>query len=286
MNPGRRIKLAGLLLIAPICYPPEVAVAQPAPARRVIVRAGPATLQVTVSGHGESIVFIPSRGRSVDDFNSLSKELAEAGYQVILPQPRGIGGSTGPLEGITYHDLASDVAATIQSVVGGPATVIGHDFGGRIARTLASDHPTLVKQLVLLGAPGVVPRSPESERLTTRFWETALSREERLALIRQLFFASGNDASAWEEGWYFDVARAQRASDARTPSKEWLAGGKAPMLIVDGAEDIIAVPENGKKLAAEFPGRVKLVQISNAAHAMLPEQPEQVAKAVVAYLRR
>jgi pimeloyl-ACP methyl ester carboxylesterase len=286
VNPGTRIKLAGLLLVVPICYAPEAAVAQPGPARREIVRAGPATLQVTVSGKGEPIVFIPSRGRSIDDFDNLSKRLVESGYQVILPQPRGIGGSTGPLEGITYHDLASDVAATIQSLVGRAATVIGHDFGGRIARTLASDHPRLVKQLVLLGVAGMVPRSPEVERLTKRFWETALSREDRLAAIRQTFFATGNDARVWEEGWYFDVARAQRASDARTPLKEWLAGGSAPILILEGAEDIIAVPENGKRLAAEFPDRVTLIEISKAAHALLPEQPEQVAKAVLAYLRR
>ena len=46
------------------------------------------------------------------------------------------------------------------------------------------------------------------------------------------------------------------------------------------------MPENGKRLAAEFPDRVKLVEISKAAHALLPEQPEQVANAVLAYLRR
>ena len=88
----------GLLLVVPICYAPEAAVAQPGLARRETVRADPATLQVTVSGKGEPIVFIPSRGRSIDDFDDLSKRLVEAGYQVILPQPRGIGGCTGPLE--------------------------------------------------------------------------------------------------------------------------------------------------------------------------------------------
>ena len=58
------------------------------------------------------------------------------------------------------------------------------------------------------------------------------------------------------------------------------------MLVIYGAEDMIAVPANAKGLAAEFPDRVTLVEITNAGHAMLPEQPEQVAKAVLAYLRR
>src|SRR4051795_2957071 len=145
------IKLATILLTSLVCYRPEPATAQIAQTRHVVVPAGPAALQVTVLGVGEPIVFIPSRGRGVEDFDSLSKHLVDAGYQAILPGPRGIGGSTGPLEGITYHDLASDIAATIRSVVGGPVTVIGHDFGGRIARTVASDHPRLVKQLVIIG---------------------------------------------------------------------------------------------------------------------------------------
>jgi pimeloyl-ACP methyl ester carboxylesterase len=237
-----------------------------------------------VNGKGEPIVFIPSRGRGVEDFDTLSNRLVQAGYQAILPEPRGIGGSTGPLKEITYHDLASDVASTIESLAGRPAIVIGHDFGGRVARTLASDHPLLVKQLILLSAPGMVPRSPEIEKLTTLFWETALSREDRLKAIQQIFFAPGNNARAWEQGWYFEVARAQRAGDARTPLREWWAGGSAPMLVVQGTEDIVAVPENGRSLAAEFPERVTLVEIPHAGHALLPEQPEQVEKAILAYL--
>ena len=44
-------------------------------------------------------------------------------------------------------------------------------------------------------------------------------------MIGQMFFAEGIDAKVWEKSWYLDVARAQRASDARTPLKEWSAGG-------------------------------------------------------------
>ena len=131
-----------------------------------------------------------------------------------------------------------------------------------------------------------MPRSPEMEKLTTHFWESALSREDRLTAIRKIFFAAGNDVPrTWEEGWYFEVARAQRASDARTSLKEWWAGGSAPMLVVQGTEDVVALPENAKRLAAEFPERVTLVEIPHAGHALLPEQPEQVERAILAYLR-
>ena len=287
VNARTGVRVALVILASLICDVPEAAVAQSERTRREIVRTEAATLQVTIRGKGEPIVFIPSRGRGVRDFDALSNRLAQAGYQVILPEPRGIGGSTGPLKDITYHDLASDVAATIESLVGRPATIIGHDFGNRIARTLASDHPRLVKQLILLSAGGMVPRSPEMEKLTTHFWESALSQEDRLTAIREIFFAAGNKVpQTWEEGWYFEVARAQRASDTRTSLKEWWAGGSVPILVVQGTEDVVALPENAKKLAAEFPQRVTLVEISYAGHALLPEQPEQVEKAILAYLHR
>jgi pimeloyl-ACP methyl ester carboxylesterase len=279
------VKRALVIFVAMFCHPPGAPLAQSELTRRETVRAGPATLQVTIRGKGEPVVFIPSRGRGVEDFDALRNRVAQAGYQVILPEPRGIGGSTGPLKEITYHDLASDIAAVVQSLAGRPATIIGHDFGTRVARTLASDHPHLVKQLVLLSAGGTVPRSREMEKLTAQFWERALSREDRLTAIRQIFFAAGNKVPReWEEGWHFEVARAQRASDARTPLKEWWSGGSAPTLVVQGMEDVVALPENARRLATEFPERVTVVEIPHAGHALLPEQPEQVEKAILAYL--
>ena len=286
MDARRQIHAAGILLAAMMLVEPERLAGQSVATGRRVVKAGPATLHVTIKGNGEPIVFIPSRGRGVEDFDDLSARLVQAGYQAILPEPRGIGGSTGPLEEITYHDLASDVAAVIQSLGRGPVTVIAHAFGTRVARTLASDHPGTVKQLILLAAAGAVARSAATEATTTRFWETPLSAEDRLAAIRQVFFAAGNDPRVWAEGWHFEVARAQRASDRRTPLKDWWTGGSAPMLILQGTEDVIVLPENAKRLAAEFPQRVTLVEIAHAGHALLPEQPEAIAKAVLPYLRR
>ena len=286
MNAATRITAASLVVIAMVLAAPAELVAQSGSSRQQVVKAGPATLHVTITGRGEPIVFIPSRGRGVEDFEDLSTRLVQAGYQAILPEPRGIGGSTGPLDGITYHDLASDVAAVIQSVARGPATVVAHAFGTRVARTLAADHPGRVKQLILLAAAGAVPRSAATEATTTRFWETPLPPGDRLAAIRQLFFAAGNDPRVWADGWHFDVARAQRASDAKTPLRDWWTGGSAPMLVLQGTDDVIVLPENAKRLAAEFADRVTVVQIAHAGHALLPEQPDAIAKAVLTFLRR
>jgi pimeloyl-ACP methyl ester carboxylesterase len=265
MNVRNRIEAARFLVLAVLLTHAEL-FPQPRSQELHTVKAGPATIKVTTKGRGEPLVFIPSRGRAVEDFEDLSARLVRAGYRAIMPDPRGIGGSTGPLEGITYHHLASDLAAVIRTISREPVTVIGHAFGTRVARTLASDHPDCVKQLILLAAAGAVPRSAAVEATTTRFWEKPLSRADRLTAIRQVFFAPGNDAYAWVDGWHLDVTRAQRASDSRTPLKDWWSGGSAPMLVLQGADDVIVLPDNAKRLAAEFPDRVTLVEIAHAGH--------------------
>ena len=260
---------------------------QPIAERQVTIRASAATIRVTVRGQGAPIVFIPSLGRGVDDFDDLSKRLAQAGYQALLPDPRGIGGSSGPLAGISLHDMAADVAAVIQSLGGGQrATVVGHALGNRVARMLASDYPNLTERVILLAAGGLVPPTPEVVQEASRVFDPTVSREDRLVALQRVFFARGNDATAWQSGWYFDVMPEQRAAMNRTPLADWWAGGMAPILVLQGTEDINPPAENARRLAAEFPDRVTLVEIPNSGHAMLPEQPERIATAILSYLRR
>jgi len=225
-------------------------------------------------------------GRAVEDFDAVSRRLMQAGYRTILPEPRGIGGSTGPLSGITLHDLATDVAAVIRATSRGPAIIVGHAFGNRVARMVATDHPTLVKQVVLLAVGGTAPMSPETEESFSRVFNSTLSKADRIAAIQRTFFATGNNAAVWEQGWYFNTAGAQNAANRATPVGEWWGAGSAPVLVLQGTEDVVAVPENSRRLAAEYPKRVTIVEIPKAGHAMLPEQPERIVAAIVAYLKR
>ena len=103
--------------------------------------------------------------------------------------------------------------------------------------------------------------------------------------IRATFFARGHDPKVWQDGWYFDVTKAQQAARLATPVKEWWAGGSAPILVLQGTEDVIAVPENSERLAKEFPDRVRIIQIPKAGHAMLPEQPDLIASVILKNLR-
>jgi pimeloyl-ACP methyl ester carboxylesterase len=71
-----------------------------------------------------------------------------------------------------------------------------------------------------------------------------------------------------------------------TKAEAWVAAVVAPILLLQGTEDKIAPPENARRFKQQYGARVTLVEISNAAHAMLPEQPEAIAKAIVNFLQR
>ena len=254
--------------------------------RSPLIDAGAAKIHVVIEGTGHSVLLLPAMGRGVADFTDLSAHLVAAGFQVVRPDPRGIGASSGPTKGLTLHDLGDDIAAVIKSVCGGQATLIGHAFGGRIARIVATDHPDLVKAVVLLAAEERRPTPPDVLHAQLMSYDPTLSVEVRQRLIQKAFFATGNDPSAWQGGWYRKVTRVQMAANHSTQLEEWAAAGTAPVLILQGAEDKIAPLENARRFKQRYAARVTLVEISHAAHAMLPEQPQAIAEAIVNFLRR
>ena len=48
----------------------------------------------------------------------------------------------------------------------------------------------------------------------------------------------------------------------------------------------MALPDNGRQLKAEFGDRVELMELDGAGHALLPERPDAIANAVLAFIAR
>jgi pimeloyl-ACP methyl ester carboxylesterase len=198
------------------------------------------------------------------------------------------------MEQVSLGDLADDVAMVIAVLGGGPAVVIGHAFGQRVARMLATSKPDLVRAVVTLAAGGKIPIPQRARAALAGCFDTSLSAAEHLENVRYGFFADGNDPSVWRDGWHGEVARMQRTAtlglegsgSASLHEQSWWAGGRAPMLVIQGLQDTIALPENGRQLKAAFSNRVELVEIDGAGHALLPEKPEEIADAVLSFLRR
>lgn len=264
----------------------------PAECRRISV-CDEVEILAYVQGKGPVIVLLPSLGRGATDMEELALPLCDAGYRVLRPEPRGHGGSTGPLEGKTLHDWAGDIAAVIRSETDAPVWVVGHAHGNWIARTLASDHPARVRGLILLaGSAGKVPKGtqalpipPEVRAMIERCAEPGLPDRERLEALQRVFFAPGNDARPWLTGWNRHLMAMQTAAQKRTPVDDFFAGGSAPILNVQASHDVVAPPAYANVLREYLGDRVTTLTIDGAGHALLPERLNEVVDGVIGWIR-
>ena len=99
-------------------------------------------------GDGHPVMVLPGFLASDNYLRPLRGWLERMGY---APRASGIKRNTGRLV-----PLAAEVTERLAIAVrenGAPATLIGHSFGGVIARNVARQRPELVRQVITLGAP-------------------------------------------------------------------------------------------------------------------------------------
>ena len=252
---------------------------------REIVRYDNVEIDLIAEGRGPLIVMLPSRGRDSEDFDDVASRLAAAGYRVLRPQPRGAGRSTGPLEGIRLQDLARDVAHVIAREKAGPAVIAGHAYGNWVARMTATDHPTLVRGVVLMAA--AAKAYPEELRaVVQQAGDRSLPDEQRLAALRKGFFLPAHDAAVWLRGWAPVANKAQGVAASATKQAEYWQAGTVPMVDLVPEGDPFKPKTKWNESREEFGARVSVVIIPNASHALIPEQPRAVVDAIVAWIAK
>ena len=190
------------------------------------------------------------------------------------------------MTGLTLRDLASDVTHTITGSGLQKAVVLGHDDGNRTARATAAYFPDRVSAVILVGCGGKVRPDPEAWAALQASFDETLPPDVHLAKVATAFFAPGDDPSPWRGGWYPKVAAMERAAGAGTPISDWWTAGSARLLVVQGDNDRIAPPANADMLKADVGARAEVVHLAPAGHALLPEQPERLAKVVIDFLGR
>jgi pimeloyl-ACP methyl ester carboxylesterase len=233
---------------------------------------------------GSTLLLAPSLGRGAADFSVLAAKLRGLGHAVFAPEPFGMRAdenlADANLETLARHLL--DAAPDDDSAL----VLVGHAFGNWVARMGAVLCPQRVVAVVLLAAAQrVIPTAIKSSIDGSH--DFALADDARLAHLQRAFFAPGNDARAWLSGWHPALVAGQRAAAGRSDRAMWWhAGGVVPILDVQAAGDTISPAANAMELRTELGPRVTTVTIDNAGHALLPEQPEQVAEAVNAFVRQ
>ena len=219
--------------------------------------------------------------------------LAAAGFTAVAVDfPRY--GLSSPVQPYDLAGMAAAVAQLIDQLGMGPALLVGHSMGGRVAQELAARTPQAVGGLVLastspaFGKPG---GDWQLEFLQSRF--APLDAGAGMAgLAAQLVPAMlPADAPAWvragaqalmasvPEATYRSAVAALVDFDRRAN----LPLIKVPTLVITGELDKTAAPEVARKMAERIPGAL-LQTVPAAGHLLPMEQPQAFNTALLAFL--
>jgi len=245
-------------------------------------------VEALIEGAGPDVVLLPSAGRGAEDFAELQAALTAAGYRSLAVNYRGAGQSRGPERELSLRDVVDDVASVITQLCEGPVHVVGHALGNTVARATASYRPDLARSVTAMPCGGhnlaAHPVAPEVMAHFPRCHDHSLSREERLISLGIVFFAPGNDASSWLEGWWPAASWVGQAMQQSNP-EDWQRGGDVPMLIIQPLDDAMLSREAGLEFARSLGPRATYVEVAQCGHAILPEQPQLIAEHLVQFLR-
>lgn len=132
-------------------------------------------------GTGEPLLWLHGSLGCGPDWQHIFKE-PPAGYQLIAPDLRGHGRSTGAGATYSFKQSALDMFALLGHLGIDCARVIGLSGGGITALHMAVLEPSRVTAMVVISAP---PTFPEAARTIQRNFSEATLDESELTLMRR-----------------------------------------------------------------------------------------------------
>jgi pimeloyl-ACP methyl ester carboxylesterase len=117
------------------------------------VTANGTRFHVAESGDGPLVLLLHGFPEFWWTWREQLSSLRRAGYRAVAVDLRGYGGSDKPPRGYDLITAASDAAGLVRSLGEANAVIVGHDWGGLIAWSMAVYFPKVVRRLVAVSVP-------------------------------------------------------------------------------------------------------------------------------------
>ena len=227
-------------------------------------------------GSGDPLVLLHGGLCTNDTWAAQTPVLAER-FRVIAPERRGHGHTADVPGPISYAAMTADTVGFLDTVVAGPADLVGWSDGGIVGLMVAVARPDLVQKLVVIGAnfdiAGVVPEIEEM------FAHMAPDGDE-MAMFRGLYEQHSPDGPEhWPVVFAKFVEMTQREPHIAVDD---LARITAPTLVVVGDDDMVTLAHS-ETLYRTIP-KSELAVIPGASHAVPMEKPELLNRIVLDFL--
>ncbi|MFB7863395.1 alpha/beta fold hydrolase [Streptomyces sp. NPDC056069] len=190
--------------------------------------------------HGTALL-LPGYTGSKEDFLALLAPLAEAGYRVVAVDGRGQHETPGPRGRAAYRRKALALDAVAQAAVlgDGPVHLLGHSFGGLVARAAAQLAPDAFVSLTLLSSGPT--RVARSQRVRVRALRGALALlpKERVWQATRWLDSRGEEPGAGDPP---EIVRFLRRRWMRTRIAQLAGAGRLLLGDPDGTAALRALP--------------------------------------------
>ena len=221
---------------------------------------------------------------SARNWNVIAKRLSAA-RPVIVVDMRNHGSSSW-FDSHSYFDMADDLAQVIDK----PCDVLGHSMGGKAAMVLASQHPELIRKLIVAdiapvayshtqNGPIEAMRRVDLGSITSR----AMAKEQLTGLEAGVpdFLLQSLDMKTKRWTLNLDVLAAEMAKIVGFPHIDTAFDG--PALFLSGALSDYVRTEHRPAIKALFP-KARFAKIPDTHHWLHAEKPREFQAAVEAFL--
>ena len=195
------------------------------------IRANGLRFAYLEAGDGPLVMLLHGFPDNARTWEAQLDALSRAGYRAVAPYLRGYAPTEIPAEGYGIPAQGEDAAALIEELGGGPARIVGHDWGAAATFVVAHNFPHLVERATVVAAshPRTLLSTFQSPSLIHHLfhvWFLTLDgfapdalRANDFALVDYLWehWSEGHDHSA-------HVARVKKESLSQPGVAELLAG--------------------------------------------------------------
>jgi pimeloyl-ACP methyl ester carboxylesterase len=261
-------------------------------------------LHYLIGGKGSPVILLHGYAETSHMWLPLLPQLS-ADHLVIVPDLRGVGGSSKPESGYDKKNMAVDIHELVTSLGFKQASIVGHDIGLMVAYAYAAQFPQETERLVLMDAflPGI--GDWKNVWLMRDLWHFHFYGEVPLALVK------GRERIYFEHFWNdfaadpaHSVPEADRKLYAKAygqpggmragfeyfrnferDAKDFAALGSSrlpmPVLVLTGekASGQFLI-DQAKLVATNVQGRI----IPGAGHWLMEEAPQTTIPALLAFL--
>jgi len=236
-------------------------------------------------------------------WSQVTSLLHAAGLRTYAVDQRGYSPGARP-DGVDAYRLAecvADALAFVDTLAGGRADVVGHDFGALVGWQLAIDHPSAVRTLTTVSVPHpaafghALLTDPEQQRRSSYFTlfrtagkaEHVLTRDGGAALRTMLAGAGASRVDVYAAPLLAPGALTATLNWYRAMSVADLASASpvtVPTTYVWGDRDVAVAPTTAEASAAHVTADYRSVPLAGVDHWIPDTDPGPLADAILARL--